>query len=199
MNATCRCISHRSNCNLLVWHWFCARFDALLTAWNSTLVKLKLYYQWKLIYWSASIQFVNALLPVPALLETWEYFWFVSYICTLCIKFLGLFRSVSFSFSSPRLSYFTLSGVYIDVVPRLKTSVKVRKAWSRLVYTEQAWLRRRERTPRLILRAVSTNQNVFDYFAWTRRIRSVKASVSSCALCGKVRRNVEEKRFYCFF
>jgi hypothetical protein len=25
------------------------------------------------------------------------------------------------------------------------------------------------------------------------------ASVSSCALCGKVRRNVEEKRFYYFF
>jgi hypothetical protein len=39
---------------------------------------------------------------------------------------------------------------------------------------------------------------VFDYFAGTRRIRGVKASISCCALCGKVRRNVEEKRF-CFF
>jgi hypothetical protein len=40
---------------------------------------------------------------------------------------------------------------------------------------------------------------VSDYFAGTRRIGSVKASVSSRALSGKVRRNVEENRFYCFF
>jgi hypothetical protein len=73
-----------------------------------------------------------------------------------------------------------LSSVYINVVTRLKTSVKVRKAWSRLVYTEQTWLLGRERTPRLIPRVVSTNQNVFEYFAWTRRIGSVKACQLSC-------------------